>query len=101
MSLAGPAVRAGKRFLSSRISQRSAAARRAKVWAKLRLSPHKNAFQRNFECWRNTTAWMVRSPSEKFRCRAAMAVLNYHRQDRPKLDGNTYEKGISHILSVT
>ncbi len=91
MPLAELCVRVGKRFLSRRMSQRSAAARRAKVWAKLRPAPHRNAFQRNFGCWRNTTAWMVRSLNEKLRCRAAMAALEYHRQDQPKLDSNTGE----------
>ena len=91
MPLAELCVRVGKRFLSRRMSQRSAAARRAKLWAKLRPAPHRNAFQRNFGCWRNTSAWMVRSPNEKLRCRAAMAALEYHRQDRPKLDSNTGE----------
>ena len=91
MLLAELCARVGKRFPSRRMSQRSAAARRAKLWAKLRPAPHRNAFQRNFGYWRNTTAWIVRPPSEKLRCRAAMAALEYHRQDRPKLDSNTGE----------
>ena len=91
MPLAELSARVGKRFHSRRMSQRSAAARRAKLWAKLRPAPHRNAFQRNFGCWRNTTAWMVRSPNEKLRCRAAMAALEYHRQDRPKLDSGAGE----------
>ena len=97
MPLAELCVSVGKRFLSRRMSQRSAAARRAKVWAKLRPAPHRNAFQRNFGYWRKTTAWMVRSPSEKLRYRAAIATLKYHRQGRPKLDSNTYERGISPV----
>ena len=81
----------GKRFLSRLVSQRSAAERRAKVWAKLRPAPHRNAFQRNLGCCRNTAAWMVRSPIEKLRRRAGMAALEYHRQDQPKLDDSTRE----------